>query len=205
MKRIYLAITITLCMCVGAVAQNRHESRFMRFYVPDCTGSPFPVSIDTYFIISESGQTQIKMRANFAYNAAEFSYFQKYSIPAGNNVYFKLDSGDIITLTCSSDEKVADGFVTSKNGTYQKYADYSYFPINDAIINSLKKHDIIKVRGQFKFEILDGSMQFTPNSDMPKTKDSFKQAETLVRKQYKSTIMENDRQEILKQNPLSGF
>lgn len=192
-------------MCVGAVAQNRHESRFMRFYVPDCTGSPFPVSIDTYFIISESGQTQIKMRANFAYNAAEFSYFQKYSIPAGNNVYFKLDSGDIITLTCSSDEKVADGFVTSKNCTYQKYADYSYFPINDAIIDSLKKHDIIKVRGQFKFEILDGSMQFTPNSDMPKTKDSFKQAETLVRKQYKSTIMENDRQETLKQNPLSEF
>ena len=116
-----------------------------------------------------------------------------------------MDSGDIITLTCSSDEKVADGFVTSKNGTYQKYADYSYFPINDAIIDSLKKHDIIKVRGQFKFEILDGSMQFTPNSDMPKTKDSFKQAETLVRKQYKSTIMENDRQETLKQNPLSGF
>ena len=192
-------------MCVGAVAQNRHESRFMRFYVPDCTGSPFPVSIDTYFIISESGQTQIKMRANFAYNAAEFSYFQKYSIPAGNNVYFKLDSGDIITLTCSSDEKVADGFVTSENGTYQNYADFSYFPINAAVIDSLKKHDIIKIRGQFKFEILDGSMQFTSSSDMPKTKDSFKQAETLVRKQYQSAIIESNRQETLKQNPLSGF
>lgn len=204
MKKIYLAI-IALCMCVSAAAQNTPESRFMRFYVPDCTGSPFPVPIDAYFTISESGQTQIKTHANFAYNAAEFSYFQKYSIPAGNNIYFKLDSGDIITLTCSSDEKVADGFVTSKNGAYQNYADYSYFPIDTTAINSLKKYDIIKVRGQFKFEILDGSMQFTPGSDMPKTKDSFKQAETLVRKQYNSATLENNRQETLKQNPLSGF
>ena len=35
----------------------------------------------------------------------------------------------------------------------------------------LKNSDIIKVRGQFKFEIIDGSMQFTPDSEINKTKD----------------------------------
>lgn len=204
MKKIYLAI-ITLCICISAAAQSGHESQFMRFYVPDCMGSPFPNPVDTYFTISENGQAMLKIRAGFGYNAKEFTYFQKYSIPEGNNLYFKLDNGDIIALTCSSHKCVKDGFVTSNNGVYQNYADYSYFPVSAGVIDSLKSYNVIKVRGQFKFEIMDGSMQFTPESTMPETKSKFVQAEDSVRKKYEAAILEKSQQEALKEDPLLGF
>lgn len=204
MKKICL-VFVALCMWIGATAQNEYESQFMRFYVPDCTGAPFPVSVDTYIVVLENGQMCIKTHANFSYNAAEYSYFQKYAIPKGNKIYFKLDSGEIVTLTCSNDKSVPDGFITTENGTLQNYAEYSYFPIDTATVDSLKKYNIVKVRGCFKYEILDGSMQFTIGSDIPETKDSFKQAETNVRKQYIEAKSEADRQKILKENPLLDF
>lgn len=196
---------MALCMWIGAAAKNEYESLFMRFYVPDCMGTPFPIPVDTYIGILENGQMYIKTHANFSYNAAEYSYFQKYAIPKGNKIYFKLSSGEIVTLTCSNDKSVPDGFITTENGVFQNYAEYSYFPIDTATLDNLKKYDIVKVRGHFKYEILDGSMQFTTDSDIPETKDSFKQAEMNVRKQYTEAKSEADRQKALKENPLLGF
>lgn len=204
MKKIYF-ILIAFCMWVNAAAQNKYESQFMRFYVPDCMGTPFPVSVDTYIAILENGQICIKTHANFSYNAVEYSYFQKYAIPKGNKIYFKLDSGEIITLTCLNNKSIPDGFITTENGPLQNYAEYSYFPIDTATVDSLKKYNIVKVRGQFKYEIMDGSMQFTPNSDMPETKDSFEKAEKKIRKQLIEVKSEANRQKALKDNPLLDF
>ena len=204
MKKVYL-IFMALCVWFSAAAHAELEKQFMRFYVPDCTGSPFPVAVDTYIVILEDGQMYLKTRANFPYNAAEYSYYQKYAIPKGNELYFKLDNEKIITLVCSADNSVVDGYITTENGVYQKYADYSYFPIDAAVIDYLETYNIVKVRGRFKFEIMDGSMQFTPKSDVPETKNSFKQAEASVRKQYSETKSEADKQKALKENPLIGF
>lgn len=204
MKRIGL-ILVALFVWLGVSAQNGYENKFMRFYVPDCMGTPFPTSVDAYLVTVDGSQMYIKVRANFAYNASEYSYFQKYAIPKGNKMYLKLDSGDIITLTCSLGESVADGFITTKNGVYQNFADYSYFPIDVATIESLENHDIIKVRGQFKFEYMDGSMKFADSSDMPNTKDSFKQSKSKILKQCETGLNEKNRQKEFEENPLSGF
>ena len=185
MKKIVLAVLCAL-FAVAAYCQNEYETRFMRFYVPDCLGSPFSVSVDTYILITEKDSMFIKTHANFNYNASEFSYFQKYAIPKGNSLYLELDNGDTIKLTCSLDKDEPDGFVTTKNGVYQNYAGYSYFPVNADIIDRLKNHNIIKVRGQFKFEEIDGSMQFTSNSDMPNTKTDFLRSVQSVLERHKS-------------------
>lgn len=204
MKKICL-VFVALCMWIGATAQNEYESQFMRFYVPNSNGSPFPTSVDAYATILEDGKPYIKIHANNPYNAAEFSDYQKYAVLKDSSMYMKLDNNEIIILTCSLNKSVKDGFVTTKNNVYQNYADYSYFPIDTMVIEKLKNNNIVKIRCTFKFEILDGSMQFTTGSDMSETKDSFKQAETNVRKQYIEAKSEADRQKVLKENPLLGF
>lgn len=188
-----------------ARSQNEYKSKFMRFYVPDCMGSPFPVPADTYIAISENGQMFLKIHVNFTHNAEEFSYFQKYAIPKGNNFYLKLDNGDIITLICSLDKTVEDDYVIVRDDIYQNYAEYSYFPIDADMVDKLKNYNIVKVRGQFKFEVMDGSMQFTPDSGMPKTKDAFIQAEQDVLGKYNAAKSESEAQDILKKDPLYNF
>lgn len=204
MKKIGLII-VALCMCLCAVAQNEYSRDFMRFYVPNSDGSPFPTSVVGAITILENGKTYIKIHANNPYNAAEFSNFQKYAILKDSNIYLKLDNGEIITLVCSLDKTVKDGFVTTQNGVYQNYVDYSYFLIDTTVIDKFKSHDIIKIRGQFKYEIMDGSMQFTPESAINKTKDAFIEAEQETKEKYNASISNNKKQEILKDNPLYGF
>ena len=204
MKKIYLVL-LALCFSVGVVAQNEYESQFMRFYLPDCTGSPFPTSVDTYIVVSEHGQMYVKIHANFAYNAAELSYFQKYAIPKGSNIFFKLDNGEVMTFTCSIDKNVKDGLVTTNNGVYQNYSGYSYFPIDEAAIDKLREHNIIKIRGQFTSEIMDGSLQFTPESNMPETKVKFSEAEQIIMQKYNTAKNRSDEQKVLEQNPLYNF
>lgn len=201
MKKVCL-IFVALCTWICSAAQNEYESRFMRFYVPDCTGSPFPIAINTYIGISENGKMYIKTYANFSFNASKYSYFQKYVIAKGNKIYFKLDSGEIITLTCSKEKSIPNGFITTENGTLQNYADYSYFPIEDDAVNNLKKNNILKVRGQFKYEVMEGSLRFTPQSKIPETRNSFMQAEAKARKLRTEAESEVNRQKKLKENPL---
>lgn len=204
MKKI-VSVIIALCLCVCAYSQNEYSSKFARFYVPNSTGSPFPMPVDAYVTILDSGDIYIKIHANNPYNAAEFSDYQKYAILKGSNLYLKLVDEDILTLTCTQHKVVKDGYVTTKNGVYQKYADYSYFPIDTEIIEKLKNNDIIKVRGQFKFEIIDGSMQFTPDSEINTTKDTFIEAIQTIQTKYKTAKSNSQTQEILKENPLHGF
>lgn len=204
MKKVHLML-VAICVCISAAAQKEYSAEFMRFYVPNSDGSPFPMPIDAYITISENGKTYIKTHANNPYNAAEFSEHQKYAILKDSNLYLKLDNEDIITLTCAFNTVVKDGFVTTKNNVYQNYADYSYFPIDMMIIEKLRNHEIIKIRGQFKFEIMDGSLQFMPNSKIPKTKDSFRKTEIDVRKRYIEAKSKADNQKALKENPLLGF
>lgn len=204
MKKIYL-VFLLFCVWVNAAAQSECAIKFMRFYVPNSNGSPFPTSVDAYATILEDGKPYIKIHANNPYNAAEFSDYQKYAVLKDSSMYMKLDNNEIIILTCSLNKSVKDGFVTTKNNVYQNYADYSYFPIDTVVIEKLKNNNIVKIRCAFKFEILDGSMQFTSSSDMPETKDSFKQAETNVRKKYIETKNKANGQKVLKENPLLGF
>lgn len=206
MKKIALMIMAALVMLpVLVYGQTVDEMRFMRFYLPDCLGSPFPVSVDAYFVMVENGKNLIKTHANFSCNAVEFKHYQKYAVPKGNSIYLKLDNGDIITLTCDLDEIKADGFVTAQNNVYQNYAGYSYFPVDTVIIEKLKTNNVVKVRGQFTREVLDGSMQFTPESTMPETKEDFIQAVQYVEKRYKDVIEEKNKQDKLKDNPLHDF
>lgn len=204
MKKIVLII-ITLCLCVCAYSQNEYSSIFMRFYVSNSDDTSFPLSIDAYAVILENGETYIKIHANNPYNAAEFSDYQKYAILKGGNLYLKLDNGDILTLTCTWNKVVKDGFVTTKNGVYQNYADYSYFSIDTEILGKLKNFDIIKIRGEFKFEILDGSMQFSPDAEIHKTKDAFIEAMQTIQSKYIAAKCNSQTQETLKENPLYGF
>lgn len=204
MKKVILIIMV-MCMHLCVNAQFEYSSNFMRFYVPNSDGSPFPMSVDAYVTVSENGETYIKIHANNAYNAAELSNYQKYAILKGSNMYLKLDSEEIITLSCSLNKIVKDGFVTTKNGVYQNYADYSYFPIDTTIIEKLKNHDIVKIRGQFKFEIMNGSMQFTPESEIHKTKNAFIEAERTTREEYNTAKNKNKAQKNLEENPLYGF
>lgn len=193
-------------MCICAVAQNEYDSSFMRFYVPNSDGSPIPtIPMDGSVTILEDGKTYIKMHANNPYNAVEISNFQKYAILKGSKVYLKLDNGEIISLTCSLSKTVEDGFVTTRNGVYQNYADYSYFPIDSIVIEKLKTHDIVKIRGQFKSEIMDGSMQFTPESEIRKTKAAFIEAVQTTLEKYNASQSNNQAQKTLKENPLYGF
>ena len=204
MKKIGLIIT-ALCMCFCVNAQNEFSTQFMRFYVPNSDGSPFPTPVDGYVTILENGEMYIKTHANNSYNAVEFSDYQKYAILKGSNMYLKLDTEEIVTLTCAFNTIAKDGFVTTKNSVYQNYADYAYFPINTQTIEKLKNHDIIKVRAHFKFEMLDGSMQFTPKSEINKTKDAFIEAEQTTREKYNNAQSNNRAQKTLKEDPLHGF
>ena len=204
MKRIVLIIT-AICICMYTSAQNEYDSSFVRFYVPNSDGSLFPVPIDTSITIVEDGKTYIKIHANNPYNAQEFSDYQKYAILKGDNIYLKLDNEEIITLTCAFNIVQKDGYVTTRNGVYQNYADYSYFLIDTEVIEKLKKYDIIKVRGQFKFELMDGSMQFSPESKIHKTKESFTKAEQMVQEKYKKAKSNDQMQKTLKENPLYNF
>ena len=204
MRRIIL-IMVTLCMNLCLNAQNEYSDSFMRFYIPNSDGTPFPMPVDAYVTISEKGETYIKIHANNPNNAAEFSDYQKYAILKGRNMYLKLDNEEIITLSCSLNKIFKDGFVTTKSSVYQNYADYSYFPIDTAVIEKLKSHDVVKVRGQFKFEIMDGSMQFTTESEIHKTKDNFIKAEQAARRKYNDAKDRNKVQKTLKENPLHGF
>lgn len=204
MKKIVFVI-IALYLCVCAYSQNEYSSKFARFYVPDSSGSPFPMPVDAYITILDNGDTYIKIHANNSYNAVEFSDYQKYAILKGNNLYLKLDNEDILTLTCTRHKVLKDGYVTTENGIFQNYADYSYFPVGVEIIEKLRNSDIIKVRGQFKFELIDGTMQFTPESKINKTKDTFIEAVQTVQGKYRTAKNNSQTQEILKENPLHGF
>lgn len=194
-----------MCLCVGVNSQKEYDYKFARFYVPHSDNSPFPMPIDAYATILENGKTYIKLHANNPYNAAEFSDYQKYAILKGANLYLKLDNEETITLVCSLNKVVKDGYATTRNGVYQNYADYSYFPIDTEIIERLKNHDITKVRGQFKYEIMDGSLQFTPNSEIHKTKAAFIEAILKAQSKYNAATSNHHTQEILKENPLHGF
>lgn len=198
-------MVVALCMCLCVNAQTEYSSKFMRFYVPNSDGSPFPMSADGFVTVLDNGETYIKIHVNNSHNAAEFSDYQKYAIIKGSNVYLKLDNGEIITLTCSLNTTIKDGFVTTLNSVYQNYADYAYFPIDTLIIEKLKNHEIVKFRGHFKFEIMDGSMQFTPESEINKTKDAFIEAVQVTREKYNTAQSNNQTQKILKENPLHGF
>lgn len=192
MKKIGLIIA-ALCIHLCVFAQNEYSHDFMRFYVPNSDGSPFPISVVGAVTILEDGKTYLKTHANDPYNAAELSNFQKYAILKGCNIHLKLDNDEIITLTCSLDKTDKDGFVTTQNGVYQNYTDYSYFLLDTVVIDKLKNHNIIKIRGQFKHEIMDGSMQFTPTSAVNKTKDAFMEAERKTKEKYDTSISNTKR------------
>lgn len=206
MRRLLLIICLLcVCICVSAQNQNEFSRQFARFYVHNSDGSQFPMPVDAYFVILENGETYLKISANNPYNAMEFSNYQKYTVLVGSNLYLKLESDEIITLICTKNHAVKDGFVTTNDVVYQNYSDYSYFPIDAVVVEKLMQYEIIKVRGQFKFEVMDGSMQFTPESPLNKTKDAFIEAERSVKNKYKAAQGKKQDQEILKGDPLYGF
>lgn len=59
MKKVHLML-VAICVCISAAAQKEYSAEFMRFYVPNSDGSPFPMPIDAYITISENGKTYIK-------------------------------------------------------------------------------------------------------------------------------------------------
>ena len=202
MKTVIIGLFISLFSILG-YAQNEYESKFIRFYLPN--NSPIPTFVDSYLSVSNTGKIFLKIRAIDNYNVVECSDFNEYTILKGNNLYLKLDNGNILVLTCSSEKTIKDGFVTTESDIYVNYASYSYFPLDSAALENLRAHNIVKIRGQFKFKVIDGFLQYTPKSEMPDTKNRFTETEVSILKQYEMVKEEKNAQKILKENPLYNF
>jgi hypothetical protein len=120
----------------------------------------------------------------------------EYAINKGKHIYLKLDNNEIITLTCSLMKKVHSGYYTGNTNIYNQYDIFSYFNLNDEIINKLKNNKIIKMRCEMKFEILD--MELKDEISLSKNFDKF---QTAILEKKNKEIEKNK----IKENPLSNF
>lgn len=178
------------------------EHPVINFYLPSVVGSPFGekcgVSLD-----GSTGALRLKYYNSQMYNAREFDCYAHYSIPMGAKLVFKMENGENLILVCNECEDIEAGFVDGSNGVYQGYKNISYFPLDDVTIGLLREYGIVKIRGEFKGGIFDGSLKFAENST-PECSD-FENAYQNVCADMKNADSENYRQRELQNNILDGF
>ena len=106
---------------------------------------------------------------------------KKYYIPKGKHLFLKFDDGEVFTLECiKSGKKIKRWSVI-----------YSFFELDDNIINILKSHQLIKMRCEIKDEVIDVMIVINEINNAFET--------------IEKRINEELRQKKLKDNPLDGF
>ena len=106
---------------------------------------------------------------------------KKYYIPKGKHLFLKFDDGEVFTLECiKTGKKIKDWT-----------AIYSYFVLDDNIINKLKSHQLNKMRCEIKDKVIDVMIVI----------NEIKTAIETIEKRTNEEL----RQRKLKDNPLDGF
>ncbi len=121
----------------------------------------------------------------------------QYTISQGKNLYLKLDNEEIMTLKCSLRRKVHNGYYTGNNSIYKQYDFFCYFKLSAEQLQKLKEHEIIKMRCELKFEVMDMRLDNDKSSFCSKL-------EELQNKKNEKMEQEKNKDEI-KNNPLKGF
>ena len=150
----------------------------------------------------KSGHTWLKHNVHYLYNAEDVvdhdgkECLGTYAVHKGKHIYLKLDNDEIITLTCVSMNMVHNGYYKGSTYVHYKYEIYSYFNIDNKIIEKLKEHQIIKMRCEMKYDVLD--MYLHDDLDFNKHYNKF--LDTINKKN--ST---ENKQEEINNNPLLDF
>lgn len=192
-------------MQFSGFAQQIFERQFFTFYLSTATPYPFPTSCRVYLVANTEGKYLLKIRPGDRYNCKEFNNFAESSVLTNKRVFLKFDNDEVFSLTCNDTEEVKDGFYTSNNGIYQQYVVNSYFTVDDSLLSALQNHEIVKVRTELQRGIIDGSLQFTKESSVQKSKAEFLKSYEHVNKKIEDYKLNTEKQEVLKDDPLFGF
>lgn len=203
-KILSLIITIIVVQFSG-FAQQIFEQEFFTFYLPTAIPKPFPTSCRVYLVANTEGKYLLKIRPQDIYNCKEFNDFAESSVLTNKRIFLKFDNNEVFSLTCNYTEEINDGFYTGNNGIYQQYVVNSYFTVDDSLLSALQNHEIVKVRTELQRGIIDGSLQFTQNSSIQKSKAEFLKAYEYVNKEIEDYKLNTRKQQILKDDPLFGF
>jgi hypothetical protein len=121
----------------------------------------------------------------------------RYAVQKGKHIYLKLDNDTIITLTCHFYKERHNGYYVGENDIYNKYDVYSYFNLDDNTINQLRSHNIIKMRVEVKYDVIDANFK----GDYPE----FEKHYNKTMDKFYAKLNKNRAQQELNNNPLSGF
>lgn len=149
--------------------------------------------INIPLINSISSQLQSDKNGNIY---IQLNYFN-HSIYKIKNIYLKNENNEIITLKCHHTYRYEYGIdITSTGMPYTKYWKFSYFKLNNDIINKLISSNIIKLRIEYSDDIIDIEYNEKINFAIYLEKLNNKYKEINNKHNYKNQLLNN---------PLKGF
>lgn len=214
MKNTFKTVMLALVLAVSMTFTSNVTAQNVKYqypYVEEYAWS-FSLPVGGFPEIGESGYIYIESDSSghtwLKYNVLDANVveyvdkqgrrtFGRYAVYTGKHIYLKLDNDEIITLTCSYMIQRPDGYEYGTNDIYVKYAIYSYFDINETILGKLLSHNIIKMRVECRYDVIDATFKGY-NPEFAKNYNTFMN-------KYLDKKQKDNLQTQVNNNPLLGF